>query len=116
MIVTGGETGGHTHPALTTIRTLRDRPAATGTEPDVRWVGVARGLEAGIVGRRALPSSPLRMLAGPDASANRPYEEIMVLLDHPERCQELANAARQHGPHVAAVAGAIIDDAGRCRS
>ncbi|MFI7648465.1 UDP-N-acetylglucosamine--N-acetylmuramyl-(pentapeptide) pyrophosphoryl-undecaprenol N-acetylglucosamine transferase [Micromonospora sp. NPDC049460] len=58
-----------------------------------------------------------RMLAGPEASANRLYEEIMVLLDHPERRQKLANAARQHGrPHAAtAVASAIIDAAGRCR-
>ncbi|MEV5766779.1 UDP-N-acetylglucosamine--N-acetylmuramyl-(pentapeptide) pyrophosphoryl-undecaprenol N-acetylglucosamine transferase [Micromonospora sp. NPDC052213] len=59
-----------------------------------------------------------RMLAGPDASANRLYEEIMVLLDHPERRQELATAARRHGrPHAAAaVASAIIDAASRCRS
>jgi UDP-N-acetylglucosamine--N-acetylmuramyl-(pentapeptide) pyrophosphoryl-undecaprenol N-acetylglucosamine transferase len=59
-----------------------------------------------------------RMLAGPDASANRLYEEIMMLLDHPERRQELANAARQHGrPRAAAaVASAIIDAAGRARS
>lgn len=58
------------------------------------------------------------MLAGPDASANRLYEEIMVLLDHPERRQELASAARQHGlpDAAAAVASAIIDTAGRCRS
>ena len=32
VIVTGGGTGGHTNPALTTIRTPRARPAAAGTE------------------------------------------------------------------------------------
>jgi len=32
------------------------------------------------------------MLAGPDASANRLCEDIMVLLDHPERRRELAPA------------------------
>jgi UDP-N-acetylglucosamine--N-acetylmuramyl-(pentapeptide) pyrophosphoryl-undecaprenol N-acetylglucosamine transferase len=59
-----------------------------------------------------------RVLAGPDASAKRLYEEITMLLDHPERRQELANAARRHGrPHAAdAVASAIIDAAGRARS
>ncbi|MEH0934584.1 UDP-N-acetylglucosamine--N-acetylmuramyl-(pentapeptide) pyrophosphoryl-undecaprenol N-acetylglucosamine transferase [Micromonospora psammae] len=59
-----------------------------------------------------------RMLAGPDASANRLYEEIMVLLDHPERRRELADAARRHGrPDAAtAVASAIIDAAARYRS
>jgi UDP-N-acetylglucosamine--N-acetylmuramyl-(pentapeptide) pyrophosphoryl-undecaprenol N-acetylglucosamine transferase len=50
--------------------------------------------------------------------ANRLCEEIMVLLDHPERRRELADAARQHSrPHAAAaVASAIIDAAGRRRS
>lgn len=68
--------------------------------------------------RHLADAGACRMLAGPDASANRLYEEIMVLLDHPERRQELASAARQHGlpDAAAAVASAIIDTAGRCRS
>lgn len=55
VIVTGGGTGGHTYPALTTIRTLRDRLAAAGTAPDVRWVGVAHGLEARIARHEDIP-------------------------------------------------------------
>ena len=46
VIVTGGGTGGHTYPALTTIQALRDRLARAGTEPELLWVGVAHGLEA----------------------------------------------------------------------
>nr|WP_260408278.1 UDP-N-acetylglucosamine--N-acetylmuramyl-(pentapeptide) pyrophosphoryl-undecaprenol N-acetylglucosamine transferase [Planomonospora venezuelensis] len=46
MIVTGGGTGGHTYPALTTVRTLQARLAATGRALDVVWVGTADGLEA----------------------------------------------------------------------
>ena len=46
VLVTGGGTGGHTYPALTTIRALQARLAVTGTRVDLLWVGVAHGLEA----------------------------------------------------------------------
>lgn len=39
LIVTGGGTGGHVYPALTTVRALRARLAATGRALDVLWVG-----------------------------------------------------------------------------
>jgi UDP-N-acetylglucosamine--N-acetylmuramyl-(pentapeptide) pyrophosphoryl-undecaprenol N-acetylglucosamine transferase len=55
MIVTGGGTGGHTYPALTTITTLRARLAETGTEPELLWVGVSDGLEAKIATRAGVP-------------------------------------------------------------
>ncbi len=55
MIVTGGGTGGHTYPALTTITTLRSRLAPTGSTPDLLWVGVADGLEATIAARNNIP-------------------------------------------------------------
>lgn len=46
MIVTGGGTGGHTYPALTAVRALRARLAATGRTLDVLWVGTANSLES----------------------------------------------------------------------
>ncbi|MFF7249604.1 glycosyltransferase [Embleya sp. NPDC008237] len=46
LIVTGGGTGGHTYPALTTVRALQARLAATGGTLDVLWVGTADSLEA----------------------------------------------------------------------
>ncbi|MEV0902869.1 UDP-N-acetylglucosamine--N-acetylmuramyl-(pentapeptide) pyrophosphoryl-undecaprenol N-acetylglucosamine transferase [Actinoplanes sp. NPDC049802] len=55
MIVTGGGTGGHTYPALTTIDTLQARLAETGTAPELLWVGVADGLEARIAERNGIP-------------------------------------------------------------
>lgn len=55
MIVTGGGTGGHTYPALTTVTTLQTRLAATGDEPELLWVGVADGLEATIAERNQIP-------------------------------------------------------------
>ncbi|WP_037609005.1 UDP-N-acetylglucosamine--N-acetylmuramyl-(pentapeptide) pyrophosphoryl-undecaprenol N-acetylglucosamine transferase [Streptacidiphilus rugosus] len=45
LIVTGGGTGGHTYPALTTIRTLRAAEAASGRSIEVLWVGAAGSLE-----------------------------------------------------------------------
>jgi len=55
IIITGGGTGGHTYPALTTIRTLRARFAEAGTEPELLWVGVAHGLEAKIAKQEGVP-------------------------------------------------------------
>ncbi|MFF5081756.1 glycosyltransferase [Actinoplanes sp. NPDC000266] len=55
MIVTGGGTGGHTYPALTTVNALQARLAETGTAPELLWVGVADGLEAKIAVRNEIP-------------------------------------------------------------
>ncbi|GLZ00532.1 UDP-N-acetylglucosamine--N-acetylmuramyl-(pentapeptide) pyrophosphoryl-undecaprenol N-acetylglucosamine transferase [Actinoplanes sp. NBRC 103695] len=55
LIVTGGGTGGHTYPALTTIETLRARLAPTGAEPELLWVGVRDGLEAKVATQAGVP-------------------------------------------------------------
>jgi UDP-N-acetylglucosamine--N-acetylmuramyl-(pentapeptide) pyrophosphoryl-undecaprenol N-acetylglucosamine transferase len=55
VIVTGGGTGGHTYPALTTVTTLQRRLAESGATPDVLWVGVAGGLESKIAERNHIP-------------------------------------------------------------
>jgi UDP-N-acetylglucosamine--N-acetylmuramyl-(pentapeptide) pyrophosphoryl-undecaprenol N-acetylglucosamine transferase len=55
VIVTGGGTGGHTYPALTTVTTLQRRLAETGAAPEVLWVGVAGGLESKIAERNHIP-------------------------------------------------------------
>jgi UDP-N-acetylglucosamine--N-acetylmuramyl-(pentapeptide) pyrophosphoryl-undecaprenol N-acetylglucosamine transferase len=55
IIVTGGGTGGHTYPALTTIHELRARFAETGTHAQFLWVGVASGLEAKICSQEHIP-------------------------------------------------------------
>lgn len=39
LIVTGGGTGGHVYPALTTVNALRTRLAQTGRALEVLWVG-----------------------------------------------------------------------------
>ena len=55
LIVTGGGTGGHTYPALTTLETLKDKLAPTGVEPELLWVGVRDGLEAKVAARSGVP-------------------------------------------------------------
>ncbi|WP_328708761.1 UDP-N-acetylglucosamine--N-acetylmuramyl-(pentapeptide) pyrophosphoryl-undecaprenol N-acetylglucosamine transferase [Microbispora hainanensis] len=55
MLVTGGGTGGHTYPALTTISAVRRHAAAQGRDLDVLWVGTADGLEARIAMEHHIP-------------------------------------------------------------
>jgi len=55
MIVTGGGTGGHTYPALTTVTALQSRLAETGSEAQVLWVGLRESLEAKIAQRAGIP-------------------------------------------------------------
>jgi len=55
MIVTGGGTGGHTYPALTTVTALQARLAETGSAPELLWVGIADSLEAKIADRNGIP-------------------------------------------------------------
>ncbi|MGH8899633.1 MAG: UDP-N-acetylglucosamine--N-acetylmuramyl-(pentapeptide) pyrophosphoryl-undecaprenol N-acetylglucosamine transferase [Egibacteraceae bacterium] len=54
IVVTGGGTGGHTYPALTTVRAVREL-AEEGTEPDLLWVGTANGLEARVAAENRVP-------------------------------------------------------------
>lgn len=75
LIVTGGGTGGHTFPALTAIRTLQARLAASGRTLDVLWIGAAEGLEARVTSAEGIPfttvatgkirrhSNPLKMVS-----------------------------------------------------
>ncbi|MEE1821206.1 UDP-N-acetylglucosamine--N-acetylmuramyl-(pentapeptide) pyrophosphoryl-undecaprenol N-acetylglucosamine transferase [Streptomyces sp. BE20] len=75
LIVTGGGTGGHTYPALTAVRALQARLAASGRGLDVLWVGTADGLEARVAasegirfaevatGKIRRSSNPLKMVS-----------------------------------------------------
>ena len=75
LIVTGGGTGGHTYPALTAVRALQARLAASGRALDVLWVGTREGLEARVAaaegiafqtvatGKIRRSSNPLRLVS-----------------------------------------------------
>lgn len=79
MIVTGGGTGGHTYPALTTVTTLQARLRETGTEPDLLWVGVADGLEAQIAVRNGIPFKAL--ITGKLRRSTNPRDLLRNLVD-----------------------------------
>ncbi|MCB5167709.1 UDP-N-acetylglucosamine--N-acetylmuramyl-(pentapeptide) pyrophosphoryl-undecaprenol N-acetylglucosamine transferase [Streptomyces bambusae] len=75
LLVTGGGTGGHTYPALTAVRTLQRRLAASGGSVDVLWIGTPDGLEARVApaegiafttvatGKIRRSANPLKMLS-----------------------------------------------------
>lgn len=76
LIATGGGTGGHTYPAITTIRATRELLGGAGVALDVLYVGSAGGLEARVAEQEQLPfqavstgklrrsANPLRMISG----------------------------------------------------
>ncbi|MEU4578515.1 UDP-N-acetylglucosamine--N-acetylmuramyl-(pentapeptide) pyrophosphoryl-undecaprenol N-acetylglucosamine transferase [Nonomuraea sp. NPDC023979] len=51
LLITGGGTGGHTYPALTTMAALRRHQVPH----DVLWVGTAGGLEARLTAEHGIP-------------------------------------------------------------
>ena len=59
LLVTGGGTGGHTYPALTTVRALTARLATRGIATRVVWAGDPDGLEATVAASEGIPFQPL---------------------------------------------------------
>lgn len=59
LIVSGGGTGGHTYPALTTVRAMRNRLAAEGRSMDVLWVGTASSLEERVAMSEGIAFAPV---------------------------------------------------------
>ena len=59
VIVTGGGTGGHVYPALTTVNALREVLAGQGRELDVSWVGARGKLEERIAGEHGIAFLPV---------------------------------------------------------
>ncbi|HET9255103.1 MAG TPA: UDP-N-acetylglucosamine--N-acetylmuramyl-(pentapeptide) pyrophosphoryl-undecaprenol N-acetylglucosamine transferase [Pseudonocardiaceae bacterium] len=79
LIATGGGTGGHTYPAITTIRAARELLSDAGVALEVLYVGSATGLEARVAEQERLPfravstgklrraRNPLRMISAQNA-------------------------------------------------
>ena len=59
VIVTGGGTGGHVYPALTTVNALRAVLAEQGRELSVSWVGARGKLEERIAGEHGIEFLPV---------------------------------------------------------
>ena len=70
VIVTGGGTGGHVYPALTTVRAVQRQLAEQGGAAEVVWVGARGGLEERVAGEagiefRAVATGKLRRARNP---------------------------------------------------
>ena len=59
VIVTGGGTGGHVYPALTTVNALREVLAEQGGELSVSWVGARGKLEERVAGQAGIEFLPV---------------------------------------------------------
>ncbi|MBL1074741.1 UDP-N-acetylglucosamine--N-acetylmuramyl-(pentapeptide) pyrophosphoryl-undecaprenol N-acetylglucosamine transferase [Nocardia sp. 2] len=60
VMVAGGGTGGHTYPAVSAVRALRDLAAAAGTTADVLWVGVPDSLESRVAAENDIDFAPIK--------------------------------------------------------
>lgn len=76
LIVTGGGTGGHTYPALTTVRALRARLAAADRGLDVLWVGSAGSLEERVASTEGIRFAPVA--TGKIRRAKNPLKMVSV--------------------------------------
>lgn len=76
ILVTGGGTGGHTYPALTTVQALTARLEAGGIATDVVWVGDAEGLEATVATSEGIAFQPL--VTGKLRRARTPWGVLTV--------------------------------------
>ncbi|WP_285777353.1 UDP-N-acetylglucosamine--N-acetylmuramyl-(pentapeptide) pyrophosphoryl-undecaprenol N-acetylglucosamine transferase [Microtetraspora sp. NBRC 13810] len=109
LCVTGGGTGGHTYPALTTVAAAREQAAARGMDLEVMWVGTATGLEARVTAEHGIPftaittgkvrrSPSLRELATNVADAFRVPLGILQAI----------SAVRRHRPDVVLSTGGYV--------
>ncbi|SDG75039.1 UDP-N-acetylglucosamine--N-acetylmuramyl-(pentapeptide) pyrophosphoryl-undecaprenol N-acetylglucosamine transferase [Sinosporangium album] len=90
LIVTGGGTGGHTYPALTAIRTLKARLAATGGTLQALWVGTADSLEARVAGSEGIDFAAVA--TGKIRRSANPLKMIS-----PENIKDMGNVPRGVG-------------------
>lgn len=84
LVVSGGGTGGHTYPALTTIESVVALSNARGLELDMVWVGTATGLEARVahlngISFHAVVAGKLRRAGGLRGSFHNVLDAFRVL-------------------------------------
>ncbi|MEO3750511.1 UDP-N-acetylglucosamine--N-acetylmuramyl-(pentapeptide) pyrophosphoryl-undecaprenol N-acetylglucosamine transferase [Streptomyces sp. B6B3] len=111
LIVTGGGTGGHTYPALTTVRTLRDRLGAEGRTLDVLWIGTSDGLEARIAPEANIPfvtvaTGKIRRSANPLRMASPANVRDMARV--PLGVMQARRAIAGFGPDVVLATGGYV--------
>ena len=89
LLIAAGGTGGHIYPALAVARLL----SASPEEPELRWVGGHRGLEATLVPAAGIPLRRLaaRSLRTTEADAHAILDPIRLGLSVPQAAAILAS-------------------------
>lgn len=82
ILIAAGGTGGHIYPALAVLRRLEER----GAEPEVRWMGGHRGLEAATVPAAGYPLQrlALRTLRTVDLDIHALLDPLRLALSVPQ--------------------------------
>ena len=111
LIVTGGGSGGHTYPALATVRALRSRLAASGRELTVVWAGTAGSLEQRVAGGelipfRAIATGKLRRAGNPLLMLTPANARDMARV--PSGVLQARGAVREFGPDAVLATGGYV--------
>ncbi|HUY49167.1 MAG TPA: UDP-N-acetylglucosamine--N-acetylmuramyl-(pentapeptide) pyrophosphoryl-undecaprenol N-acetylglucosamine transferase [Streptosporangiaceae bacterium] len=110
-MVTGGGSGGHTYPALATVRALRSRLAAAGRELVVVWAGTAGSLEQRVAGGelipfRAIATGKLRRAGNPLLMLTPANARDMARV--PVGVIQARGAVREFGPDAVLATGGYV--------
>ena len=111
LIVTGGGSGGHTYPALATVRALRPRLAAAGRELVVTWAGTAGSLEERVargelIPFRAIATGKLRRAGNPLLMLTPANARDMARV--PIGVLQARGAVREFGPDAVLATGGYV--------
>lgn len=109
MLVTGGGTGGHTYPALTTITAVREHAAGQGRDVDVLWVGTADGLEARIAAEQHIPFKAISAGKVRRSPSLREFgQNVIDLFKIPIGVLQAAGIAARYRPDVVLSTGGYV--------
>jgi UDP-N-acetylglucosamine--N-acetylmuramyl-(pentapeptide) pyrophosphoryl-undecaprenol N-acetylglucosamine transferase len=111
LIVTGGGSGGHTYPALATVRALRPRLAAGGRDLVVTWAGTAGSLEervahSELIPFRAIAAGKLRRAGNPLLMLTPANARDMARV--PAGVLQARGAVREFGPDAVLATGGYV--------
>lgn len=111
LIVTGGGSGGHTYPALATVRALRARLAAAGCDLQVVWAGTGGSLEERVAADeripfRAIATGKLRRARNPLLMLSPANIRDMARV--PVGIMQARTLVRQFGPDAVLATGGYV--------
>jgi UDP-N-acetylglucosamine--N-acetylmuramyl-(pentapeptide) pyrophosphoryl-undecaprenol N-acetylglucosamine transferase len=111
LVVTGGGSGGHTYPALATVRALRSRLKTSGRELVVVWAGTEGSLEQRVASSelipfRAIATGKLRRARNPLLMLTAANARDMARV--PAGVLQARGALREFGPDAVLATGGYV--------